>query len=368
MHPTLPPFVKGMDLCRRFYEQAVRPILAAHFPALRYSAARLDGGSDVLGFDTSQSRDHDWGPKVMLFLDEDEFDEVNEPLSRVLSENLPFTIDGYPTSFGYHVDAYGLEATDQRPFHHGVSLETVRGFFTKHLGVDPDGEIAARQWLAIAQQRLCTVARGKVFHDGLQRLGRARCTLSWYPKDVWTFLLCCQWRRLDQEEPFVARCGDVGDELGSRIVAARQIVELMRLCFLLEKQYWPYQKWFGSAFSGLRCAATLQPIFVEVMESSTWKDRERHLNRAFRQVAQIQNQIGIIEPVEPSISQFYDRPYLVLGSGRFVSALYDAIGSEYLRSIHRQVGSVDQFADSTDILCWNNALDTIANVYELPKE
>jgi hypothetical protein len=52
----------------------------------------------------------------------------------------------------------------------------------------------------------------------------------------------------------MARCGDVGDELGSRLVAARLIEELMRLCFLMEKQYWPYAKWFGTAFSKLACA------------------------------------------------------------------------------------------------------------------
>jgi hypothetical protein len=46
----------------------------------------------------------------------------------------------------------------------------------------------------------------------------------------------------------MARCGDVGDELGSRLVAARLIEELM------QKQYWPYAKWFGTAFSKLACA------------------------------------------------------------------------------------------------------------------
>jgi hypothetical protein len=39
--------------------------------------------------------------------------------------------------------------------------------------------------------------------------------------------------------------------LGSRIVAARQVRELMRPGFLLERNYWPYPKWFGTAFGRL---------------------------------------------------------------------------------------------------------------------
>jgi hypothetical protein len=39
----------------------------------------------------------------------------------------------------------------------------------------------------------------------------------------------------DLPEPSVGRTGDVGDEIGSRIIATRQITKLMRLCFLAER-------------------------------------------------------------------------------------------------------------------------------------
>jgi Domain of unknown function (DUF4037) len=42
-----------------------------------------------------------------------------------------------------------------------------------------------------------------------------------YPEPVWRWLLGCQWRRLAQEEPFVQRTAEVGDELGSGVIAAR---------------------------------------------------------------------------------------------------------------------------------------------------
>ncbi|HEU0299458.1 MAG TPA: hypothetical protein VFR37_08395, partial [Longimicrobium sp.] len=64
----MPEFIPGLELSRLFFVEAVRPLLDAAFPGLRYAAGLLGSGSDVLGFDTEMSRDHDWGPRVDLFL------------------------------------------------------------------------------------------------------------------------------------------------------------------------------------------------------------------------------------------------------------------------------------------------------------
>ena len=148
----------------------------------------------------------------------------------------------------------------------------------------------------------------------------------------------------------MARCGDVGDELGSRIVAARLVTELMRLCFLMERQYAPYFKWFGSAFARLRCASALAPTFASVLSSRTWREREAHFSTAYLTAAQLHNGLGLTPPIEPELKPFYDRPYLVPHSGRFVEALHEAIQSETVKSLPRYVGAIGQFVDSTDVL------------------
>jgi Domain of unknown function (DUF4037) len=72
----------------------------------------------------------------------------------------------------------------------------------------------------------------------LGELERSRATPRWYPHDLWLYLLAAQWRCIEQGEAFVGRTGAiVGDDLGSRVVAARLVRELMRLCFLMEQQY-----------------------------------------------------------------------------------------------------------------------------------
>jgi len=65
-----PPFISGLELNRAYYGEVVRPILQNYAPDLAYSAALIGYGSDVLGYDTAISTDHEWGPRLLLFFDE----------------------------------------------------------------------------------------------------------------------------------------------------------------------------------------------------------------------------------------------------------------------------------------------------------
>lgn len=75
------PFVPGLRLCHRYYTEAVRPLLTEAYPDLRYAAGRLGAGSEVLGFDTERSVDHDWGPRLELFLTPDDLDRHGAEIS-----------------------------------------------------------------------------------------------------------------------------------------------------------------------------------------------------------------------------------------------------------------------------------------------
>jgi len=338
---TEPPFIKGLDLSQIFYEEAVRPILGRHFPGLPHSAALIGTGSEVLGFDTPQSRDHDWGPRTMLFLSEDDHARHHEQIDQILSQELPAEIRGYPTKLEYHED--GL-------MQYRVLILTVRGFAQSILTFDPSGDIRVADWLSIPEYRLLMFTAGRVFHDGLEELEPLRAKLHYYPHDVWLYMLAAQWQRISQEEPFMGRCGQVKDELGSRLVAARLVRDLMRLCFLMEQTYTPYIKWFGTAFGRLDCANTLLPAFLRVFESRSWQEREKHLTTAYEFVAGMHNDLGITEPLSTRVSQFYLRPFFVIKAERFVSAIRAAITSKEVRALPEHLGAVDQFVDSTDAL------------------
>ena len=68
-------FVPGLRLSELFFHEAVRPILDDAFPGLVYSTGLIGYGSDVLGFDTVRSTDHEWGLRMVLFLS-----EADEPI------------------------------------------------------------------------------------------------------------------------------------------------------------------------------------------------------------------------------------------------------------------------------------------------
>jgi hypothetical protein len=123
----------------------------------------------------------------------------------------------------------------------------------------------------------------------------------------------------------------------------------MRLTFLIERQYWPYQKWFGTAFAGLALAERLSPLLHAAVDASDHEHRQTALITAYELAARAHNALAITEDVEPTARPFHSRPFPVIGGDRFTDACLAALTDATLRSLPL-VGSVDQFADSTDIV------------------
>lgn len=345
-------FTKGLALAEAFYREAAQPILKKHYPQLIYSAALIGSGSEVLGYDDPTSTDHHWGPRFQLFLSEEDNARYGKGISVALADHLPYRIRGYSTSFG-EADEMGSrlrEDVETGPVHHMIHIVSLPSFFKRYLGWTLSERLHPVDWLTFSEQKLLTVTRGKVFHDGLGQLEPLREQLRYYPHDVWLYLLAAQWQRIDQENPFMGRCGQVGDDLGSRLIAARLVRDLMRLGFLMERQYAPYPKWFGTAFAELACARTLIPIFTRVHQANAWQEREEHLSAACECVARMHNDLQVTASLPTQVSQFYSRPFQVIHAERFVQAIRDAITDEEVRKLPEHLGSVDQFADSTDAL------------------
>ncbi|MCA9901608.1 MAG: DUF4037 domain-containing protein [Anaerolineales bacterium] len=359
------PFIKGLDLCEQFFTEAIRPLLHHHFPTLRYAAGRLGGGSDVLGFDTPQSRDHDWGPRATLFLAEADFAELAPAIDELLKNELPLTFHGYPTHYGRHEDdTLNLTYTDAPPINHAIQITTAARFAHSYLALDIVQPMQPVDWLCLPSQMLATVRNGRLFHDSLGQISQLRQTLHFYPHDLWLYLLAGQWTRIAQEDVFVSRTGDVGDDLGSRILAARQVQNIMRLAFLLEKQYAPYPKWFGTAFARLACASNLQPLFAKVWQAETWQAREAALNEAYLYVARWHNELQLTEPLPAEVGFFHERPYRVIHTDQYADALSCQIQDPQVRALPPGLGNLDQLTDNTDILSNPNRFRHFASLFK----
>ncbi|KAB8161227.1 DUF4037 domain-containing protein [Streptomyces sp. 3MP-14] len=350
-------FIPGLQLSEILYREAVLPLLEEIRPGLPHAAARVGGGSEVLGFDTARSADHEWGPRLDLFLTPEDAAELGPRFRPFLAERLPKEIRGWPTHFvRAESDPVGLMTPTEGPVDHRVAVETVDGWLVRQLGpagaADP---LTPLDWLALPQQRLAEATGGAVYHDGLGALTAARRRLAWYPDEVWRYLLACQWQRISQEEAFVGRCAEVGDALGSAVVAARLARDLMRLCLLLARRYAPYSKWLGSAFAQLPVAEELSPLLRRALAAPDHPERERALGAALERVARLQNAADLAPRVDPGLRNYHGRPFQVLHAERFAEALAATLTDPTLTALPL-TGGVDQWADNTDLIHQPHAL------------
>ncbi len=326
----MPPFVPAAELSQAFYVEVVRP----HLSGEPHGAALLGRGSDVLGYDSERSTDHGWGPRLLVFVD----DNVAEIEAR-LSAQLPESFRGWPVRFGW----------DEVPATHHVTVSPLRAWLVDYLGVDALEGMGVVDWLLTPQQRLLGVVAGAVYADASGELARVRQTLAWYPDQIWRWLLGCQWHRLAQEEAFVARAAEVGDASGSALTAARLVRDLMRLALLLGRRYSPYQKWLGTAFGRSQQRDGLLTHLGATLAATETARREEALGRAYLSVAGRHNAVGLTEPVEASLRDYHDRPAKVLMADRFADACFATVTDPVLRALP-PVGAVDQVVDSTDVL------------------
>jgi hypothetical protein len=147
------------------------------------------------------------------------------------------------------------------------------------------------------------------------------------------------------------------------LIAARQVKNLIRLCFLMERKYAPYSKWFGTAFSRLECARELSSTFTEVLLSSTWKERERHLSRAYGVIARRHNALEITRTISEEVSNYGGRPYLVFEAPGLVGDIINSFTDEEVKAIQHGLGSVNQFVDSTNQISNNSLSEMLKAVY-----
>jgi hypothetical protein len=327
----VPEFIPGRELSRALYEEVVRELVGD----VEHSAALLGWGSDVLGFDTPRSTDHGWGPRMRVFVDPPEVLGVRA----AIDAGLPETFRGWPVRYGW----------DDVPVSSHVNVGPLGEWLERQLGYDARAGLTTLRWLTTPQQLLSEITAGEVFWDGTGELEPLREALQWYPDDVWRWLVGCQWWRIDQEEPFVGRTAEVGDELGSRIVAARLARDVMRLGFLLERRYAPYTKWLGSAFAQLECAEELRPPLERMLAADTFAARESAWIEAIEALARRHNALSLTAHLEPTVRTFHSRPFRVIDAGRFATACIESVSNSWLRDLPR-VGSIDQLLDSTDVL------------------
>lgn len=232
--------MKGLELCRAFYEECAAPAIEKEFGgrAERIAAGLSGAGSDCLGYDDEISQDHDFGPGCCLWLTDADYADFGAEL-RALYDSLPKTFGGFRR----------LE-TPQGSGRVGVML--ISRFYAQFTGCPdiPPDDIA---WLKIPEHFLAAAVSGAVFRDGPGEFSRIRAALSaCYPRDVLLKKLAARVFAMGQagqyNYPRIAKRGDAS-------AAALAIDEFARAALsavhLLNGRYMPYYKWAFRSARGL---------------------------------------------------------------------------------------------------------------------
>jgi hypothetical protein len=345
-------FIPGLRLAELFYREAVGPILARHYPNLAYSAALIGYGSDVLGFDTARSMDHEWGPRLQLFLTDADAPRLGPEIHELLRQDLPSEVAGISTHFA-EGDEAGIRHLRQHtggPVEHKVTIHTVLGFLRDRYGLPGYRALTPADWLTATDQTLLELTKGAIYHDGLDELRPMQAALAYYPDQVWRYRLAAQWARIGEMEAFVGRTAEVGDEIGSRLTAALLVRDVMRLAFLMERQYAPYAKWFGTGFTRLACAPELGQHLERALAAESFVEREGGLAEAYRVVARMHNALALTPPMRAEPVGYFGRPFLVIFAGEFAAAIKATITDPAVLALPNEAGGIDQFSDSTVVL------------------
>jgi len=297
----------------------------------------MTAGSQMLGYDDVVSTDHGWGPSAMIFLNESDI-HIRDELQDVMKNNFPRTYKGFAVD--------GI---------HSAWICTMKEVTDMYIGKMPQNDI---DWLTISEHRLLALTAGRVFLDMLN-IQETRNKLSFYPQNVKLYLIASQWSIIGEEEAFVKRCAQVGDELGSRIVCTRIAERLMRLCFLYKNKYAPYSKWFGTAFKRL----SLDNIHGEItaaLSANTIAEREDHILNAQILVVELHNSCNITEPFEIKVDD-YGRDAKILHTGNFAAIVREKITNPKLKNSHL-IGSMSQIGNLEYL--WDNPQNR-DNIYQL---
>jgi hypothetical protein len=365
--------IKGIDLCEMFYRQQVLPILST-FPQFdrNHCAALIGFGSEVLGHDTRMSEDHDYGPRLLIFLPTQYYEQHHQDMHDKLAKELSPAFMNFSTHFQDIIDEPGVKKNiiveSGSLINHGIKFHTIESYLTSYWGqCNEFTNLSTEEWLSIPQQRLLGATAGKIYHDGYGQLDLIRENAKFYPKSIWLYMIIVQLTKIGQDVAFVGRASIVDDHLGSQLLVSSLVRDMMRLCFLIEKKYYPYNKWFGTAFKKLNLE--IQKHFERAVLH--WEDA---LIDCYKELVHMLNEtvmgdLVVNNIIDPNIviCQFHDRPFIILDTDVISNIIMQALSSDIKiddhtanirkildKGVHKNcsplVGAIDQVVMQTEFL------------------
>ena len=225
--------MNGLELAKRYYEEAGRDALAHAFPDLflRMAVGLAGEGSECFGYDDEISRDHDWGAAFCIWLEEEDYQAFGAEVQAVY-DSLPDAVGGYPRR----------KSSETAAGRDGVLCTA--DWYRKYTGC-PRGPETLSQWRRVPEAFLATAVNGEVFHDPLGIFSAVRQKLlAFYPEDIRIKKIAARAATMAQAGQYnYSRCLQRGEYLAAELAKVEFIKAALSMLHLLNRAYAPYYKW-----------------------------------------------------------------------------------------------------------------------------
>lgn len=239
--------MNGLELSEKYYEAHGRQMLETQFPQIiDQTAVGLVGqGSECLGFDDEISMDHDYGPSFCIWLPREVYNKYGKQIQAAY-DALPQEFMGYA---GRVVEEQGQGR---------VGVLCLEDFYREILGRETV-PVTNQEWLDVQEENLATATNGKIFNDWLGQFTKIRENLmKYYPREVWMRRLVQSMAKAAQAGQYnYARAMKRGERITAEIALTEFIKESMRIVYLLNKKYAPYDKWMHRGIKDLAVGAEI---------------------------------------------------------------------------------------------------------------
>jgi hypothetical protein len=277
-----------IDVSHEFFDQIVLPTLQREFPeeTARTAFGVFGYGSEALRMDDEYSRDHHWGIRIDALMPAEIFTNRRSQIMQVLSQNMPASFQGHDLREGHIAGA-------------GLAPDSLEACLMRTIGIDHAPE-TYEEWLQIPEEDIIHLVNGEVWHDPAGLFTAIRHKLSqYYPEPV-------RRRRIAHWCRYYSGMGTYAlkrailrqNDLYATITFARAIRLGVQLAFLLDRQYFPYDKWLYDFFKRLpRMYGRLVGIVDEAVSlSSGWERKLELLNQMSDVLDAALVEDGIIQP------------------------------------------------------------------------
>ena len=254
----------------RFFEQIVYPILKEHHPEIsqKITCGFFGYGSECLQMDDDLSHDHHWGLLIDALLPIDQFTEYSESLTRHLSKAVPEKFEGISLRDGHVAGT-------------GIALEATENFLLRTIGIK-HAPRTDKEWLNIPEVDIIHVINGEVWHDPYGKYTSIReVLLGYYPDNVW-YRRIAHWSRYYSGMGVYAlhRALQRKNYQYAYTAFSRSLKWAIELGFLLNRSYFPYDKWLLPFFKKLpKLTGDMVPLIERATkEETSWGERLEILN------------------------------------------------------------------------------------------